>query len=336
MSVDQGLLRKLRRVLAELYPREPDQRRIVADAGLSAASIGFEPGADNTWFSILDHAKRLKRLDAVLSCVHEEYPDNEVIEAALGAEQRKSLVKPTARGNIVTTGTVGWDFFLAHAGADMTDAEALYDLLAKDHQVFLDKRSLKPGDEWDIEIARAQRTAKITVVLVSDRFEKAYYLREEIAAAIQLARAAPDAHRVVPVFLDGWPTDASSVPYGLRLKNAIDAKAVAGMPGVAAALQKLASGLARGPSDVQTPVAAAPAPARHERTDMYDAICRMLPSQFEQVLFYLKLPRAQIAPALAPQATRAVDVVLLIEQQGPEGLDRLAETIRKVAPGLLA
>jgi hypothetical protein len=232
----------------------------------------------------------------------------------------------------MTSTTASWDFFLAHAGADTRDAEALYDLLAPDFRVFLDKRSLAPGDEWDLSIARAQRAARVTVVLVSSRYESAYYLREEIAAAIQLAGTTPDAHRVVPVFLDGWPAEASAVPHGLRIRNAIDAKAAGGMLGVAGELRKLAGNLAATPV---TPPPAPPAPQRYDRTELYDAICKLLPAQFDQLIFYLTLPPAQIAPALAPLATRAVDVVLLMEQQGSTGPERLGETIRKVSPGLL-
>lgn len=36
---------QLRRALAELYPRESDQRRVVTEAGLRESSIGFEASA---------------------------------------------------------------------------------------------------------------------------------------------------------------------------------------------------------------------------------------------------------------------------------------------------
>jgi hypothetical protein len=43
--------------------------------------------------------------------------------------------------------------------------------------------------------------------------ESAFYQREEVAAAIELARR--ESHRVVPVFVDG-PPSTDDVPYGLR------------------------------------------------------------------------------------------------------------------------
>ena len=95
-----------------------------------------------------------------------------------------------------------WDFFIAHAGADKRPAEKLYDYLKPKSRVFLDCRSLVLGDDWDTELRRAQKTSLVTVVLISEKTEAAYYQREEIAAAIALARANAAQHRVVPVFLD--------------------------------------------------------------------------------------------------------------------------------------
>ena len=113
-----------------------------------------------------------------------------------------------------------WDFFIAHAGEDSESAEDLYERLAPHAPTFLDSRCIELGDDWDRALARAQREALITVVLVSNRTEVAYYQREEIAAAIAMARAAEGARRVVPLFLqtDGEPVEA---PYGLRLKHGL-------------------------------------------------------------------------------------------------------------------
>ncbi len=113
-----------------------------------------------------------------------------------------------------------WDFFLAHAGVDVELAESLYDQLAGKSRVFLDSRCLSLGDNWDIELASAQRQSLITVVLVSGNTTRSYYQREEVAAAIALAREASDRHRVVPIYVDTSPKDAD-IPYGLRLKHGI-------------------------------------------------------------------------------------------------------------------
>jgi hypothetical protein len=114
--------------------------------------------------------------------------------------------------------TFDWDFFIAHAGGDIEPAEALYEHLnGPVARVFLDKKNLLLGDNWDAKIAQAQRASLITLVLVSAKTDRAYYEREEIAAAIDLARENENSHRVIPVFLD----DAAEPPYGLRLKHGL-------------------------------------------------------------------------------------------------------------------
>lgn len=112
---------------------------------------------------------------------------------------------------------IRWDFFLAHAAADLDTADELYGKLAPHVRVFLDKRCLKYGDDWDHELAKAQQASRVTVVLISSHTDRAYYEREEIAAAVAMARQDPATHRVVPVYLDY----VKQVPYGLRTKHAI-------------------------------------------------------------------------------------------------------------------
>jgi hypothetical protein len=130
-----------------------------------------------------------------------------------------------------------YDFFLAHAGADKGAAEELFDLLPPPYRVFLDTRCLKLGDDWDVEISKAQRRSRITVVLVSSLTEVAYYQREEIAAAINMARR--DTHRVVPIYLDGRPDAESEVHYGLRLRHGLSAGDEGGLEHVASRLKEL-------------------------------------------------------------------------------------------------
>lgn len=112
-----------------------------------------------------------------------------------------------------------WDFFIAHAGADKRVAEKLYSCLQPSSRVFLDSRSLLPGDDWDVTLPAAQQRSLMTVVLISSKTEAAYYQREEIAAAIALARKNAEKHRVVPVFLDQKAGSNGTVPYGLRTKH---------------------------------------------------------------------------------------------------------------------
>ena len=55
-----------------------------------------------------------------------------------------------------------YDFFIVHASADASAAEALYDELVPQVRVFLDCKTLLPGDDWDIKLARAQPASLIT------------------------------------------------------------------------------------------------------------------------------------------------------------------------------
>jgi hypothetical protein len=114
-----------------------------------------------------------------------------------------------------------WDFFIAHAGADTKVAENLYDLLTGSARVFLDSRSLELGDNWDRALRIAQSHSRITVVLVSEHSDAAYYERVEVASAITLSRVADDGHRVVPLFLDAASAKGGSELYGLNLKQGL-------------------------------------------------------------------------------------------------------------------
>jgi hypothetical protein len=110
------------------------------------------------------------------------------------------------------------NFFIAYASPDRATADRLYELLARESTVFLDHRSLQLGDDWDRELSSAQQRADVTVVLVSDHTEEGFYQREEIAAAIEMARRG--SHRVVPIWLTGGE-QRRNVPYGLRVKYGV-------------------------------------------------------------------------------------------------------------------
>lgn len=114
-----------------------------------------------------------------------------------------------------------WDFFIAHAGADTPIAEQLYDLLAGSAKVFLDSRSLELGDNWDQALATAQRQSSITVVLVTQNTDPAYYQRVEVAQAISMSRNLTDDHRVIPLYVDEASTKGISAEYGLNLKHGL-------------------------------------------------------------------------------------------------------------------
>ena len=142
-----------------------------------------------------------------------------------------------------------WEFFIAHAGPDKAVAEQLYDRLCQDARSFLDSRSLELGDDWDLRLREAQQSSLVTVVLISAHTEQAYYQREEIAAAIALARS-DSGHRVVPVYLNSEAATSDSVPYGLRLKHGITLSDSVGLKELQEALLKLRSRLLSDPSPV--------------------------------------------------------------------------------------
>lgn len=115
--------------------------------------------------------------------------------------------------------TAEWEVFIAHSSADTEVAESLFDLLNHSRmKVFLDTHSVLPGDDWDLVLRDAQRKSLMTVVLVSEHTDQAFYQREEIASALALSRQDP-AHRVIPIFIGSLPAADAPVPYGLRLNT---------------------------------------------------------------------------------------------------------------------
>jgi len=120
-----------------------------------------------------------------------------------------------------TSTTFDWDFFLAHAGPDLDLARNLKRALEPPAKTFLDDEDLVLGDDFDKELAEAQQSSLISVVIVSPHTEDAYYQREEIAAAIQMSREDPHTHRVVPVFFNQAQIGSRKIPYGLRLKHSL-------------------------------------------------------------------------------------------------------------------
>jgi hypothetical protein len=127
-----------------------------------------------------------------------------------------------------------FDIFLSHAGPDRQAATELYDELAAHCKVFLDSKSLRLGDSWDEAIAAAQQASKVTLVLISNQVDNAYYQREEVARAIDLARTRTSGHRVIPVLLDDSAMEQA--PYGLRLRHGISWQQANGAKGVARAV----------------------------------------------------------------------------------------------------
>jgi hypothetical protein len=220
-------------------------------------------------------------------------------------------------------------FFLAHAGSDREIAKELCDLLEPEIPVILDSSSLEAGGSWDLELPRLQRQALATVALLSSNTETAYYLREEIAAAIAFERAEPARHRLIPVYLNGIPKDVLEIPYGLRVRHSLDAVAL-GLAGVADELRKLAAGL----DGLSPPPFQAGRSKAADRFAVFNALCRLLPTQFEEILFRLQAPRQHLAPPGEPLARRALDLIQWTELEGPVQSRALSDAIRVLVPGV--
>jgi hypothetical protein len=133
------------------------------------------------------------------------------------------------------------DFFIAHAGADKAPAEALYShLVPKKVRVYLDTHDLRPGSLWPLELKRALKVTRITVVLISAHSDNSFYQQEEVAIAINLLRSGSTAHHVVPVFLIGSVPEHA--PYGLAQMHALFEDKLT-MRGVANELMMVLAGL---------------------------------------------------------------------------------------------
>ncbi len=167
-------------------------------------------------------------------------------ETANVALKRGLTAQPSARPRSAATlcellsPSKKWDVFIAYASLDRAQADELFGALSKRWRVFLDHRCLQPGDNWDTELPAAQRDAHITIVLVSTCTDDAYYQREEVAAAIDLARRDPQNHRIVPIYLGKVPT---STPYGLRVKHGLILESTTQIDDVISQLHELLASL---------------------------------------------------------------------------------------------
>ncbi len=133
--------------------------------------------------------------------------------------------------------SVEWDFFLAYAREDTADALELYRHLGQSHRVFFDQTSIRSGMRWDAVTSDALKATETIVVLVPSRSHESWYLDDEIARAVKLAKENPARYRIVPVLLDRKERreegEVPWLPYGLQAVNPIHASRVGGMSGVA-------------------------------------------------------------------------------------------------------
>jgi hypothetical protein len=70
------VMRALRKVLADLYPKQEDAEVVVIDAGLNPSFIPFSTKSINNWYSILQEAEKRNLVGAILQVVNEMYGDS--------------------------------------------------------------------------------------------------------------------------------------------------------------------------------------------------------------------------------------------------------------------
>jgi diguanylate cyclase (GGDEF)-like protein len=90
--------------------------------------------------------------------------------------------------------------FISYQQETIIAAEALFRKLSVDFNVFFDKKSLFPGDNWMEKIEEAQYKSLSTIVLVADN-PRSPYRESEIIIAIKLNRT--NKHVIIPILIAG-------------------------------------------------------------------------------------------------------------------------------------
>jgi hypothetical protein len=111
------------------------------------------------------------------------------------------------------------DVFIAHASADKARAAELYEALFQlGLKPYMDDKQVRDG-AWDLVLRKQLGAARLVVVLHSNSYAQAHYLRDEAALAIELHRKDAAAHRLRVVYLDGFPADPANKPAGYGIIN---------------------------------------------------------------------------------------------------------------------
>ena len=84
--------------------------------------------------------------------------------------------------------------FLCHASADKETVRTLYRRLWEDGvEPWLDEEDLLPGQDWELEITNAVRTADVVIVCLSKKaVTKAGFVQKEIRVALEVAEEQPE------------------------------------------------------------------------------------------------------------------------------------------------
>lgn len=105
--------------------------------------------------------------------------------------------------------------FIAHGNKDIRNAINLYNILTTQGLVvYLDVMSLKPGDLWDNELKKAQYESLVTLILISNETDSSFYLKEEIAYAIEMSIKLN--RKLIPIYYNNSVNSQLKTPYGLK------------------------------------------------------------------------------------------------------------------------
>ena len=113
-----------------------------------------------------------------------------------------------------------FDVFLSYSHKDEAAAiELASELQGQGVSVWLDRDSVRPGDDWDQKIHESLQQSSNVVMLVSVNSLTSQSTLYEMGMAVQHAREHPDV-RILPVLIGG--IDNSALPGPLRSLNVID------------------------------------------------------------------------------------------------------------------
>lgn len=110
-------------------------------------------------------------------------------------------------------GDYEWDTFIIHGSGDRVAARAVWETLVR-HNIssFLDKASLRPGDDWPRRLLAGLQRTRVFVVIIGPGAAQGWYNHDELARAVQLTREDPR-RALIPVLFDG--ATMVDLPYGL-------------------------------------------------------------------------------------------------------------------------
>jgi hypothetical protein len=145
------------------------------------------------------------------------------------------------------------EVFLCHASADKPKVRELYrDLRKRGIKPWLDEEDLLPGQEWDVEIAKALRSSDAIIICLSkNSVDKAGYIQREIKFALDKALDMPEGRiLLIPIRFE-----ECEVPFRLARYQWVDLFETSGFTKLMRALRYQASQLGRSTVTVpKTPV----------------------------------------------------------------------------------